>query len=115
MRAMTNKSALPPLTHDLVDAFTASAWAWLMWLAHIVARLVAPRRSRRLHLFIARLEREVEAILFLRAVLRFGPPPLPMRLDQPAPLPGGGGALTVTTAVSRPVAPSSSVTVSVAT
>lgn len=79
------KHALPPLTQSLIEAFTASAWGWLMWLARVIAALGAPRRSRRLNLFLSRLEREVECILFLRAVHRFGPMPRTRRFPRAAP------------------------------
>ena len=67
-------AALPPLSRDLLEAFTASAWGCLMWLARVITQIGAPRRSRRLRAFVEQLERAVESILFLEAVRRFGPP-----------------------------------------
>jgi hypothetical protein len=79
------KHALPPLTNDLIDAFTASAGAWLLRLFGVVARIGALNSSRRLHRLVAQLERGVEAILFLRAAHRFGPSPRPRRIPRAAP------------------------------
>ena len=76
-------AVLPPLSRDLLEAFTASAWACLMWLARVITQIGAPRRSRRLRSFVEQLERAVESILFLEAVHRFGPPP-PRRHTPPA-------------------------------
>jgi hypothetical protein len=78
-------NAPPPLTQHLIEAFAASAWGWLMWLAAVIAKLGAPRRSRRLNTLVARLERAVENILFLRAVHGFGPIPRRARFPRGAP------------------------------
>ena len=85
MRRM--KHRLPPLTADLIEAFTASALLWLGWLMGVILRLGAARRSRRLRRFVEICEREVESILFLKAVHRFGPPP--RRRGIPAATPPG--------------------------
>jgi hypothetical protein len=53
------KHVLPPLTQDLLEAFAASAVAWLGWLLGVVS-LGAPRRSRRLRSLIEIAERAVE-------------------------------------------------------
>lgn len=79
------KPALPPLTKDMLDAFIASAWLCLLWAARVIAQFAAPRRGRRLHRIVARLERGVESILFLRAVHRFGPMPRRTRIPRAAP------------------------------
>jgi hypothetical protein len=73
MAAMTN--ALPPLTKDLIDAFAASAVAWAVRLLGVLFAPSAVRRQRLLRRFVNHLERCVEAIIFLRAVRLFGPPP----------------------------------------
>jgi hypothetical protein len=70
---MTN--ALPPLTKDLIDAFAASAVAWAVRLLSVLFAPSAARRQRLLRRFVNHLERCVEAIIFLKAVRRFGPPP----------------------------------------
>ena len=82
---MKQNRALPPLTTDCLEAFTASAWAWLMWLACVIARIGVTRRTRRLDRFVCRLERGVESILFLQAVHRFAPPPRVRRRPGSAP------------------------------
>jgi hypothetical protein len=69
------KHRLPPLTTDLIEAFTASALLWLGWVMGVILRIGPARRSRRLRRFVEVCEREVESILFLKAVHRFGPPP----------------------------------------
>src|SRR5262245_60960152 len=79
------KHALPPLTQDLIDAFAASAGAWLLRLFGVIARVGAFKRNQRLHRLVVRLDRCVEAILFLRAVHRFGPPPRQRRIPRVAP------------------------------
>ena len=95
MRRM--KHRLPPLTADLIEAFTASALLWLGWLMGVILRIGPVRRSRRLRRFVEVCEREVESILFLKAVHRFGPPPPARRVPRAAP-PGfrrtaGGGRM----------------------
>ena len=88
MAAMKHDAASPPLNHALVDAFAASALDWLGWLLGVVLTLGAARRSRRLKRWVERLERAVEAIVFLKAALRIGLPAgrrAPLRpLDAPA-------------------------------
>ena len=82
---MKHANALPPLSHDLLDAFTASALDWLGWLLGVILRFAAPSRSRSLKRWVERLEREVEAIIFLKAALRIG---LPEGRRAPARPPG---------------------------
>ena len=69
------KHALPPLTTDLLEAFTASAVSWLVRLLGVVLDPSAERRRRRLLRFVRSIERCVEHIIFLKAVHAFGPPP----------------------------------------
>ena len=66
---------LPPLTKDLIDAFAASAVAWAVRLLGVLFAPSATRRQRLLQRFVNHLERSVEAIIFLKAVRLFGPPP----------------------------------------
>ncbi|MGH6951642.1 MAG: hypothetical protein ACREH4_12255, partial [Vitreimonas sp.] len=67
--------ALPPLTKDLIDAFAASAVAWLVRLLGVLTAPGAERRRRLMRAFLNRIERAVECIVFLWAVERFGPTP----------------------------------------
>ena len=83
---MKNAHALPPLTSDLIEAYAASAVVWLVRLLGIVLDPSAARRRRRLARFVRWIERCVEAILFLRAVHAFGPPPQRRRIPRPAPV-----------------------------
>ena len=78
---MTN--ALPPLTKDLIDAFAASAVAWAVRLLSVLFAPSAARRQRLLRRFVNHLECCVEAIIFLKAVRRFGPPPQRRPRRQP--------------------------------
>jgi hypothetical protein len=75
------QAQLPPLTKDLLAAFTAHAVAWALRLLGVLFDPRAPRRRRRLVRFVRALERFVEHILFLEAVHAFGPPP--QRRTQP--------------------------------
>ena len=86
---MTNRSALPPLTPALVDAFAASALDWLGWLMSVMLRLGPARRSRRLKRAVEMLERGVEAIIFLKAVLHIGLPVGQRRAARPLDAPRG--------------------------
>jgi hypothetical protein len=79
--------ALPPLTKDRIEAFAASAILWCVWLMGAALKLIAPDKNRRLTRFVERTEREVESILFLRALHRFGP--IPRRRCIPRPAPAG--------------------------
>jgi hypothetical protein len=80
------KQQLPPLTQDLIDAFTASAG---LWLGRLAALLFNPRAAARRRLFVRLVqfgERWVEYILFCMAAHRLGPRPrrICMRLsDRP--------------------------------
>ncbi len=69
------KHALPPLTQETVEAFAVSAVAWALRLVRLLFAPGAQRRWRLLDSFVARLERRVECILFLRAVLRLDATP----------------------------------------
>jgi hypothetical protein len=82
------KHALPPLTKDLIDAFAASAVAWAVRLLGVLFAPSAARRQRLLRRFVNHLERCVEAIIFLKAVRQFGPPPQP-RPHRPRSTPPG--------------------------
>jgi hypothetical protein len=75
----------PPLTRQRLDAFHASALRWLGWLLRLILALGTPGRGKRLRRFLARLELEVECILFCEALLRYGPPPRRKRHPRPAP------------------------------
>jgi hypothetical protein len=69
---MTNTAALPPLSKDLVDAFTASA---TLWLLRLLALLLNPRAANRRRLFTRLVqfsERWVEYVLFVAAAQRLG-------------------------------------------
>jgi hypothetical protein len=85
MPAMTH--ALPPLTQATIEAFAASALAWAMRLVRLLFTPGAERRARSLDRLVARLERRVECILFLKAALRLGP--VPRRLRRPGSLAPG--------------------------
>ncbi|MGH6952422.1 MAG: hypothetical protein ACREH4_16280 [Vitreimonas sp.] len=67
--------ARPPLTKDLIDALVASAVGWGVRLLCVLLGPGAVRRARPLHRFVQRLERHVECIVFLKALMRMGPPP----------------------------------------
>jgi hypothetical protein len=82
------KHALPPLTAGLLEAFTASAIAWLVRLLGVTLHPNAPRRRRLLTCFVRRIERCVEHIIFLKAVHAFGPPPR-RRRTRPLSAPPG--------------------------
>jgi hypothetical protein len=73
MRRMTQP--LPPLTKDLLEAFAASAVAWLVRLLGIVLTPGAARRRRLLRGFLNHIERCVECIVLLEAVRQLPPPP----------------------------------------
>jgi hypothetical protein len=73
----------------LVDAFAASALDWLGWLLGVVLRLGAARGSRRLKRCVESLERDVEAIIFLKAALRVGAPIRTRRSARPLNAPFG--------------------------
>jgi hypothetical protein len=73
---------LPFLTPNRIEAFAVLARFWLGWIAALIARIGAPGRSRRLHLFVQSLEDGVESILFLRAGERV--PPRARRHHAPA-------------------------------
>src|SRR5262245_27419374 len=69
---MKNAAALPPLSKDLVDAFTASE---TLWLLRLLALLLNPRAANRRRLFtrlVQFAERWVEHILFITAAQRLG-------------------------------------------
>ena len=82
------QNPLPPLTKDLVEAFTASA---TLWLARLLSLLFSPRaamRKRRFTRLVQFAERWVEYILFIAAGQRLGaltgPRRITMRLaDRP--------------------------------
>jgi hypothetical protein len=63
-------NALPPLTKDTIEAFAASAFALAVRLLLLLFSPRSARRARPLHLFVQRLERRVECIMFLKAALR---------------------------------------------
>jgi hypothetical protein len=86
MRRMTHTP--PPLTKDLIEAFAASAVAWLVRLLGVVLDPSAPRRRRRLIAFVRHIERCVECIIFLKAVHAFGLAPR-RRSRQPRSIPTG--------------------------
>lgn len=67
--------AQPLITHARVEAFTASALRLLGWLFALIVRIAATGRSARLRRLLSFAEREVESILFLKAVALYGPPP----------------------------------------
>jgi len=75
----------PPLTNDLIEAFAASAVAWLVRLLGVVLDPNAERRRRRLIAFVRRVEHRVECIIFLKALHAFGPRPRQRRIPRPAP------------------------------
>ena len=72
---MTQATALPPLTKDLIEAFAASAVAWAVRLLGAVLHPRAESRRGVLTRFVRRVERFVEHVIFLKAVHRAGPPP----------------------------------------
>jgi hypothetical protein len=79
------KPALPPLNQTRVEAYVASALRFLGWLLGVILRLGATGRGAKLKHMLSRAERAVECILFLQAVVRFGPPPRPLRRARSTP------------------------------
>lgn len=64
----------PPPTRTDLDRWTAACFALLAWLAGVIARIGAPRKSKTLRRAVARAERFVAMLLFLRAAARVPPP-----------------------------------------
>ncbi len=81
------KPARTPLTKDRIEAFAASAVAWVVRLLGAVLHPRAEFRRRRLAAFVRRAERFVEFIVFLKATDRAGPPP--KRRTAPCSVPPG--------------------------
>ncbi|MGQ0533116.1 MAG: hypothetical protein ACT4OF_10580 [Caulobacteraceae bacterium] len=81
------KQAHPPLTQTRVEAYVASALRLLGWLLAFILRAGASGRSVRLKHALSRAEHCVECILFLQAVVRYGPPP--GRRNRPRSTPHG--------------------------
>jgi hypothetical protein len=79
------KPAPPPLTQTRVEAYVASALRFLGWLLGVILRLGTIGRGAKLKHMLSRAERAVECILFLQAVVRFGPPPRPLRRPRSTP------------------------------
>ncbi len=75
----------PPLSKDLIEAFAASAVAWLVRLLGVLTTPGAERRRRLMRRFLHHIERAVECIIFLRAVERLGPTPRSRRRPRFAP------------------------------
>ena len=69
------KQKHPPLTQTRIEAYVASALRLLGWLLVFILRAGASGRGARLKHMLSRAEHGVECILFLKAVLRYGPPP----------------------------------------
>ena len=63
--------AYPPLTKDLIDAYAASAVAWLVRFLGVLTAPGAARRRKLMQRFLNFIERAVESIIFLRAVQCF--------------------------------------------
>jgi hypothetical protein len=78
----------PSLSQARLEAYAASAVAWLVRLLGVLIDPSAPRRRRRLLDFVRRGERWVECIIFLQAVRAFGPPPQRRRAPPRAAPPG---------------------------
>lgn len=78
----------PPLNRQTVDALRASALRWLTWLARVIASIGLHARGKRLVSWVRTMEREVEYILFLEAVLRHGLPLTPPCRRPRAAAPG---------------------------
>ena len=86
--AMTQIARTPPQpSRARLEAYAASAFAWLLRLAGV---LLDPRAGRRRRLldFVRRGERWAECIIFLQAVRAFGPPPQRRRVPPRATPPG---------------------------
>ncbi len=81
------KHPRPPLTKDRIEAFAASAVAWVVRLLGAVLHPRAEVRRRRLAAIVRRAERFVEYIIFLKATDRAGPPP--KRRIAPCSVPPG--------------------------
>lgn len=77
----------PPITQTRVEAFTASALGFLSRLFWDVLRLGLTGRSARLRRLLSEAEHAVERILFLHAVVRYGP--LPAKRQRHAFAPRG--------------------------
>ncbi len=80
------KHALPPLTQHRLEAFAASAALWLIRLLGAALHPGAQRRRKRLAAFVARIERFVEHVVFLKAVHAAGPPPPQRHAPASTPL-----------------------------
>lgn len=65
--------ARPIITKAKLDNFVALGLDWLGWLLAIMLKLGAPRRSRTMRRFVEKLERHVEAVIFLMAMPRLKP------------------------------------------
>jgi hypothetical protein len=65
----------PIITESRVEAYVASMLRLLGWLFAAILRLNPIGRSARLKRVLARAERTVEIILFLKAAALYGPPP----------------------------------------
>jgi hypothetical protein len=85
MRRM--QTVRPLITAQRLEAYTASALRGLTWLLGVVFTIGSHARGRRVRSLITLAERVVESILFLEAVLRYGPPP--RRRGYPRPTPTG--------------------------
>ena len=79
--------AQPIITTSRVEAYIASALRVLSWLFGAILNLKLTGRSARLRHALARAERTVERILFLKAVALYGP--LPRRPRNPRAAPSG--------------------------
>ena len=77
----------PPITQTRVEAYAASALAFLRRLFWDVLRLGLTGGSSRLRRLLSEAERAVERILFLHAVVRYGP--LPAKRQRHAFAPRG--------------------------
>jgi hypothetical protein len=78
----------PIITASRVEAYVASAWRVLGWLLRAVWRGGWKGCGARLKLALSRAELGVECLLFLQAVVLYGPPP-PLRRPHPRSTPPG--------------------------
>ncbi|MGQ0531238.1 MAG: hypothetical protein ACT4OF_00930 [Caulobacteraceae bacterium] len=77
--------AQPIITASRVEAYLVSALGLLGWLLGFILRIGASGRSARLEHLLSCAEHGVERILFLKAVLRYGPPPQRRNRHRSAP------------------------------
>ncbi|MGE0741735.1 MAG: hypothetical protein AB7O98_10355 [Hyphomonadaceae bacterium] len=67
-------NAPPLITHDRIEAFTASMLRVVCWLMGAIVRIGGDGGSARLRTWLTCCERAVERLLFLKAAARFGTP-----------------------------------------